>query len=49
MAWEADLGATTNAERHIEPCPDVIARTQGERVLTDDNMGTEWRYPLRLE
>ena len=48
MAWQNDL-KTAGADRHIEPCPDLIARTGGQRAITDDNMGTEWRYPLRLE
>jgi len=27
----------------IEPCPHVLARTSGQSLVTDDNMGTEWR------
>jgi len=27
----------------IEPCPHVLARTAGQSLVTDDNMGTEWR------
>ncbi len=49
MAWEADLGRTGAPGRNIEPCPDVVARTDGLRVMTDDNMGSEWLYPLHLE
>jgi spermidine synthase len=49
MAWEADLGKTGAPGRNIEPCSDVIARTEGQRVMTDDNMGSEWLYPLHLE
>jgi ABC-type siderophore export system fused ATPase/permease subunit len=26
----------------IESCPDILTRTAGEEVVTDDNMGTEW-------
>jgi spermidine synthase len=33
----------------IEPCSSVLARTGGKQLVTDDNMGTEWRYPLGLE
>ena len=28
----------------IEPCPHVLARTGGQALVTDDNMGTEWRH-----
>ena len=35
--------------RPIEPCSDILARTAGEQPVTDDNMGSEWRYPLGLE
>ena len=31
------------AERPIEPCSDVLARTVGKEIMTDDNMGSEWR------
>jgi spermidine synthase len=51
VAMEASLGAQ-NAEaqaRPIEPCPDILARTVGKRPVTDDNMGSEWRYFLGLE
>ena len=30
------------AERPIEPCPDLLARTTGKQIVTDDNMGSEW-------
>jgi spermidine synthase len=33
----------------IEPCPDILVRTVGKSLVTDDNMGTEWRYFLGLE
>ena len=33
----------------IEPCFSILARTAGKQLVTDDNMGTEWRYPLGLE
>jgi len=50
-AMEASLGeqdAHTQG-RPIEPCPDILARTAGKRPVTDDNMGSEWRYFLSLE
>jgi hypothetical protein len=28
----------------IEPCAKVLARTAGQELVTDDNMGTEWTY-----
>jgi spermidine synthase len=33
----------------IEPCSGILARTAGKQPITDDNMGSEWRYPLGLE
>jgi len=42
-------GVRPGAESPIEPCPDILARTAGKRVVTDDNMGSEWRYFLGLE
>jgi spermidine synthase len=33
----------------IEDCHDVLARTLQMNVVTDDNMGTEWRHPLNLD
>lgn len=33
----------------IEPCGSILARAGGAVPITDDNMGTEWRYPLGLE
>jgi spermidine synthase len=38
-----------NARQMIEECPQVLARTDGKAPVTDDNMGTEWRYPLGLD
>lgn len=28
----------------IEPCAEILARTAGQGLVTDDNMGTEWRH-----
>jgi spermidine synthase len=33
----------------IEECPQVLVRTEGKTLVTDDNMGTEWRYPIGLD
>ncbi len=51
MAMEASLkpGMAGDLQRPIEPCPDILARTAGMRVVTDDNMGSEWRYFLGLD
>jgi spermidine synthase len=39
-----------NSQKHvIEGCPELLARTAGKTPVSDDNMGTEWRYPLGLE
>ena len=41
---------TAHAERApIELCRDILARTEGKLPVTDDNMGSEWRYSLGLE
>ena len=33
----------------VEPCPELLKETAGQTLITDDNMGTEWRYFLRME
>ncbi len=33
----------------IEECPELLAATTDRTLITDDNMGTEWRYYLNLE
>ncbi|MBR0795374.1 fused MFS/spermidine synthase [Bradyrhizobium jicamae] len=33
----------------IEQCPTLLSRTTDKALVTDDNMGTEWRYYLNLE
>ena len=42
-------GATRGQNGPTEFCPDILARTAGEAPVTDDNMGTEWRYVLGLD
>ncbi|MGL3214936.1 spermidine synthase [Bradyrhizobium sp. BR 1433] len=37
------------ARQVIEECPQLLARTEGKRPITDDNMGTEWRYPIGID
>ena len=36
-------------KRPMESCASILTRTVGMRTVTDDNMGTEWRYPLGLD
>lgn len=33
----------------VEECPELRAATADRTLITDDNMGTEWRYFLHLE
>jgi len=33
----------------LESCASVARRNTGYTPITDDNMGTEWRYPLGLD
>ena len=49
--WEAsrEAGEAGNGKRPIEPCADILARTAGQRPITDDNMGTEWQHFLGLD
>jgi spermidine synthase len=50
MAIEASLASGgASAAGPIEPCADILARTDGKRPVTDDNMGSEWRYFFGLE
>jgi spermidine synthase len=37
------------ARQPLEACSSVMRRNAGVKPVTDDNMGTEWRYPLRLD
>ncbi|HEY7229341.1 MAG TPA: fused MFS/spermidine synthase, partial [Pseudolabrys sp.] len=37
------------AKRPIEPCPDLLARTDGKQIVTDDNMGSEWLHFLSMD
>jgi SAM-dependent methyltransferase len=33
----------------LEPCAEILARTAGRTPVTDDNMGSEWRFVYGLE
>jgi spermidine synthase len=51
MSLEAVLrgGRAPRPDAELEPCPEILARTQGREVVTDDNMGSEWRFVYGLE
>jgi len=51
MAWQDSIAAVAAPydQRPIEPCPDILARTAGTPPVSDDNMGSEWRYTLGLD
>jgi spermidine synthase len=45
-----EAGATgPAAPPPIEPCAAILARTAGQAPITDDNMGSEWRFSFGLE
>jgi len=44
-----DPKAAQAAKRPIEQCPDLLARTAGKQVVTDDNMGSEWLHFLGID
>jgi predicted membrane-bound spermidine synthase len=45
----ADSKAPGSEGNLMETCSNILARTVGTQVVTDDNMGTEWRHSLGLE
>ena len=47
MALES--GGQAYGPGYFEPCAAILARTATLASVTDDNMGTEWRYPLGLQ
>ncbi|MGH6847540.1 MAG: hypothetical protein ACREC0_08910 [Methylocella sp.] len=51
MTHEADLlpSATPSDSRIIESCTNILVRSADKGVVTDDNMGTEWRHFLAME
>lgn len=44
-----DSKAAQAAKRPIEPCPDLLERTAGKQIVTDDNMGSEWLHFLGMD
>ncbi len=49
LAAGADLIDANSAKRPMESCRSLLGRVGGAQAVTDDNMGTEWRYPLGLD
>ncbi len=51
MAWRGSLALDQAGDRarSIEPCPEILAQTAGKEPVTDDNMGTEWRFIFGFE
>ena len=43
LSSQTEPGAPPDPARSIEPCDQVLTRTAGQSLITDDNMGTEWR------
>jgi spermidine synthase len=41
--------AIPSAQKPIEPCTQILVRTEGKDPVTDDNMGSEWRHIFRIE
>jgi len=37
-------GVALDRDSPIELCSQILARTEHQPAVTDDNMGTEWRY-----
>ncbi len=48
QSWGKGLAAG-NEQQPIEVCPDILGPTVGKQPVTDNNMGSEWRYSLGLE
>ena len=48
MSFKTHL-AHPGGKTEIETCRSVLDRTAGRVLITDDNMGTEWRYPFGLK
>ena len=41
--------AIPSAQKPIEGCTEILARTEGKDLVTDDNMGSEWRHYFGVE
>jgi SAM-dependent methyltransferase len=51
MSFQASMRseAIRSAQKPIEPCTAILARTEGKNPVTDDNMGSEWRNYFGFE
>jgi hypothetical protein len=50
MSLEGGLAANAaGPSAELERCLALLARTAGLEPVTDDNMGSEWRFALGLE
>ncbi|HKB96205.1 MAG TPA: hypothetical protein VKB94_05105, partial [Rhizomicrobium sp.] len=49
MATGANSNSLGADKRQMESCSSILSRTRDLQVITDDNMGTEWRYIFGLE
>ena len=41
--------AMSSRQKPIEPCAEILVRTEGKYPVTDDNMGSEWRHYFGFE
>jgi len=50
-SWQKSLdkGEAIDQKRPIEHCSDILLRTAEKKLVTDDNMGSEWRHIFGLE
>jgi hypothetical protein len=51
ISFEASMQTETipSAQKPIEPCTQILVRTEGKQPVTDDNMGSEWRHYFGIE
>jgi spermidine synthase len=48
-SWQKYLDQREAPGARIERCSEILIRTAGKELVTDDNMGSEWRHGYRLE
>jgi spermidine synthase len=49
VSWQNHLDQRGTPGAQIERCSDILVRTAGKELVTDDNMGSEWRHGYNLE
>jgi spermidine synthase len=49
VSWQKYLDQRDTPGAQIERCSDILVRTAGKELVTDDNMGSEWRHGYNLE